>query len=139
MPPDPRAAASVPPASAAETLAAEFRAVHRAEPLDAHGQPAASEADLRIAQFEAGATALCLSGGGIRSASFCLGVVQGLARRAWMPFPRSGSTRIRFWASSAMTAPRLRGCVAQASSEAGLDRESATRQMERVKGIEPSS
>jgi hypothetical protein len=28
-----------------------------------------------------GSTALCLSGGGIRSASFCLGVVQGLARR----------------------------------------------------------
>ena len=37
---------------------------------------------MRIAQFEAGATALCLSGGGIRSASFCLGVVQGLARSA---------------------------------------------------------
>ncbi len=81
MPPDSRAAAPVPPASAAETLAAEFRAVHRAEPLDAHGPPATSEATLRVAQFEAGATALCLSGGGIRSASFCLGVVQGLARR----------------------------------------------------------
>ena len=81
MPPDSRAATPVPPASAADTLLAEYRAVHRAEPLDAQGNPAASEADLRIAQFEAGATALCLSGGGIRSASFCLGVVQGLARR----------------------------------------------------------
>ena len=29
----------------------------------------------------AGRTALCLSGGGIRSATFALGVVQGLARR----------------------------------------------------------
>lgn len=29
----------------------------------------------------AGQTALCLSGGGIRSAAFCLGVLQGLARR----------------------------------------------------------
>jgi hypothetical protein len=28
--------------------------------------------------------ALCLSGGGIRSATFCLGVLQGLAQRGWL-------------------------------------------------------
>jgi hypothetical protein len=62
-------------------LIAEYGAVHDAQPLDAALYPAGSEADVRAAHFETGSTALCLSGGGIRSASFCLGVVQGLARR----------------------------------------------------------
>src|SRR3569833_3406654 len=74
-PPDP------PPQAPAANLADEFRTLHDAEPLDAQGRPAVSEADVRLAHFEAGTTALCLSGGGIRSASFCLGVVQGLAKR----------------------------------------------------------
>jgi len=69
------------PQTAAANLAAEFCAVHDALALDAQGRPAATEADVRAAHFEAGTTALCLSGGGIRSASLCLGVVQGLARR----------------------------------------------------------
>ena len=69
------------PQTPAANLAAEFGVVHDALPLDAQGHPATSEADVRAAHFEAGTTALCLSGGGIRSASFCLGVVQGLARR----------------------------------------------------------
>ena len=30
-------------------------------------------------------TALCLSGGGIRSATFCLGVIQGMANRGLLP------------------------------------------------------
>ena len=72
---------TVPPDSPATMLGAEFRAVHRAEPLTAALQPADSEAEIRAAAFALGATALCLSGGGIRSASFCLGVVQGLAKR----------------------------------------------------------
>lgn len=70
-----------PPQAPAANLADEFRTVHDAEPVDAQGRPAISEADVRLAHFEAGTTALCLSGGGIRSASFCLGVVQGLAKR----------------------------------------------------------
>jgi hypothetical protein len=69
------------PLTSAEVLAGEFAAVHHALPLDARLRAAASEADVRAAHFEVGTTALCLSGGGIRSASFCLGVVQGLARR----------------------------------------------------------
>src|SRR5579872_1978687 len=55
-------------------LAAEFAAVHGAQPpvtdLDSYHRNAAS-----VDQ-----SALCLSGGGIRSASFSLGVIQALAR-----------------------------------------------------------
>ena len=70
-----------PPLPAEATLADEFAALHRYVPLDETGDAASSCDDLRAATFDAGTTALCLSGGGIRSASFCLGVVQGLARR----------------------------------------------------------
>ncbi len=47
-------------------------------PITAQEALAQEQAALRVAPGEA--TALCLSGGGIRSAAFCLGVVQGLAR-----------------------------------------------------------
>ncbi len=54
-------------------LAAEFAAIHGAEPsvsdIDAYNKCAAA----------ADQSALCLSGGGIRSASFSLGVIQALA------------------------------------------------------------
>jgi hypothetical protein len=73
--------ASAPPVDAASAFAAEFAALHGYVPLDQAGKAATSEEELRAASFEAGTTALCLSGGGIRSASFCLGVVQSLARR----------------------------------------------------------
>jgi len=46
-------------------LAALFRAIDRLDPRRA---------------------ALCLSGGGIRSATFSLGVIQGLARAGWLPY-----------------------------------------------------
>jgi hypothetical protein len=69
------------PQTPAANLAAEYCAIHDAEPLDAHLQPARTEEAVRAAHFEAETSALCLSGGGIRSASFCLGVVQGLAKR----------------------------------------------------------
>ena len=62
-------------------MAAEFAALHGLCPVDATGRAADSSEALRAATFDAGTTALCLSGGGVRSASFCLGVVQGLARR----------------------------------------------------------
>ncbi len=42
--------------------------------------PGGEETDLHRAALDRGLSALCLSGGGIRSASFCLGVVQALAR-----------------------------------------------------------
>jgi hypothetical protein len=41
---------------------------------------AESERKLKEVLHETNASALCLSGGGIRSASFCLGVLEGLAR-----------------------------------------------------------
>lgn len=61
-----------------EVLAAEFAKIH--------GQPVpvpATEQDYREAVHalpDTGQAALCLSGGGIRSAAFSLGVLQGLAR-----------------------------------------------------------
>jgi hypothetical protein len=69
------------PQTPGANLVEEFCVVHDAEPLGPDRRMATTEADVRAAHFEAGTTALCLSGGGIRSASFCLGVVQGLARR----------------------------------------------------------
>ena len=47
-------------------------------PITAQKALAQEQAALQLPPGEA--TALCLSGGGIRSAAFCLGVVQGLAR-----------------------------------------------------------
>ena len=49
--------------------------------------------------------ALCLSGGGIRSATFCLGIIQGLARHGWLePFHYlstvSGGGYIGSWLSA---------------------------------------
>lgn len=62
------------PQDLARALAAEFAAIHGAEPLIV---------DLASYQQRASAicqSALCLSGGGIRSAAFSLGVIQALAR-----------------------------------------------------------
>jgi hypothetical protein len=58
----------------ATALAEEFAAIHPPSP------PIADEADYRRRAEAAGQSALCLSGGGIRSASFSLGVIQALAR-----------------------------------------------------------
>ncbi len=55
-------------------LADEFAAIHGPDP------PVANQADLRRHAAEVGQSALCLSGGGVRSAAFSLGVVQALAR-----------------------------------------------------------
>jgi hypothetical protein len=55
-------------------LADEFQAIH-GRPL-----PAADEATHRQDVAQIGQSALCRSGGGIRSASFSLGVIQALAR-----------------------------------------------------------
>ena len=61
----------------------------RPEPPDSGvAHDARVERALRLARYQAsvhalapGQSALCLSGGGVRSAAFCMGVIQGLARR----------------------------------------------------------
>ena len=57
-----------------EALTAELASIRAVE------QPVADEAELRKLAHQFGLTALCLSGGGIRSAAFCLGVLQALAK-----------------------------------------------------------
>ena len=79
--PPARPAPDLGPLSAGEAFALEFAAVHGYTPLGDGPQPETDATALRNLTFDAGTTALCLSGGGIRSASFCLGIVQGLAAR----------------------------------------------------------
>ncbi|MGH7211028.1 MAG: patatin-like phospholipase family protein, partial [Acetobacteraceae bacterium] len=57
-----------------EALARELAAVREQQ------GPIASEAELHALAHRLDLSALCLSGGGIRSAAFCLGVLQALAR-----------------------------------------------------------
>lgn len=69
------------PLSWCEALEAEFLALYGAPPLDG---PPAGDPDQRLRAVHAkiherGPSAVCLSGGGIRSATFALGVLQGLA------------------------------------------------------------
>lgn len=56
-----------------ETIARELAAIR------AEQRPISSEAELRARAHDLDLSALCLSGGGIRSAAFCLGVLQALA------------------------------------------------------------
>ena len=69
------------PLTFSAVLDAEYRARHDGQSIVPAG---ASEAEacaaLHRAALEEGVSALCLSGGGIRSASISLGVMQGLAR-----------------------------------------------------------
>ncbi len=72
---------NTPPLSWCEALEAEYRALYGVAP---HGGAAPVEPRDRLRQVHAriherGPSALCLSGGGIRSATFALGVLQGLA------------------------------------------------------------
>ena len=67
-----------------EVLEAEFAALHRNLPPE---YPSSSDPDIRLTAIWAAVhalpekrAALCISGGGIRSATFGLGVLQGLAR-----------------------------------------------------------
>ena len=69
------------PTSFADVLDAEYRALHGgASPVPPGAGPEVALRVLEKAALDAGHTALCLSGGGIRSASFSIGVLQGLAR-----------------------------------------------------------
>jgi hypothetical protein len=70
-----------PPASWGQVLEREFQALHGRPPFD----PAPTDDEARLQALHAQihktpTSALCLSGGGIRSATFALGVLQGLAR-----------------------------------------------------------
>jgi hypothetical protein len=67
----PDTASNAAPLSFDEVLADEYRILHPHAPVSA--------ADARVRHEEAGHIAVCLSGGGVRSASFGLGVLQGLA------------------------------------------------------------
>ena len=68
-----------------QVLEGEYRALHGVEPLDAAAAAGGlADGDARLKALhqrihERGPSALCLSGGGIRSATFALGVLQGLA------------------------------------------------------------
>src|ERR1700755_818593 len=77
-----------------EVLEAEYESLHGKLPYATDGEKpqtkkeAREYAEKRLAAFcdavhklEPGRTALCFSGGGIRSATFGLGVLQGLAQR----------------------------------------------------------
>jgi hypothetical protein len=65
----------------AGALWGEFAAIHgEAEPASVDHAPEARLRAYYAAALDKEQAALCLSGGGIRSAAFCLGVVQGLAR-----------------------------------------------------------
>lgn len=62
----------------AEILAEEFQRLHGNQPLPGYND---SVHALKGGPDSVGQAALCLSGGGIRSAAFALGILQGLARR----------------------------------------------------------
>ncbi len=71
------------PASLLAVLREEFEELHGDDPGADAAEPIASLEGLyqRIHRLETPRAALCLSGGGIRSASFALGVIQALAAR----------------------------------------------------------
>jgi hypothetical protein len=58
----------------------EYRLLHGSAHADSAPQARADESAMLRRHEQAGHSALCLSGGGVRSASFALGVVQGLAQ-----------------------------------------------------------
>jgi hypothetical protein len=76
-------------------------------------------------------TAICLSGGGVRSATFCLGVLQGLAERRWLDkfhymSSVSGGGYIASWLSSWIS--RNDGDVAGVLNDLAPARTGAARQ-----------
>src|SRR6516162_5674926 len=66
----------------ARALCDEYRAIHGEDvPPTTEHSPEAVERAYRVAAAAKKQAALCLSGGGIRSAAFSLGVLQALARK----------------------------------------------------------
>jgi Patatin-like phospholipase len=83
-----KGAATLKSLTLAQVLEEEFELLHR--PLPA-GLSSGDSDDVQLAalreqihRLEEKPAALCLSGGGIRSATFALGVLQGLARIGWL-------------------------------------------------------
>src|SRR4051812_19473329 len=73
-----------PPVTWCQLLEEEYRELYGAPPLDADAPPRGDDDDDRVRAVNARMharrpSALCLSGGGIRSSTFALGVLQGLA------------------------------------------------------------
>jgi hypothetical protein len=98
-----------------QTLADEFKAVH--------GRPLAPGETYADAVAKLSQSALCLSGGGIRSAAFSLGVVQALARAGLLAkfdylSTVSGGGFIGAWLSALI---RERGSVAAAQAEVAAE------------------
>jgi hypothetical protein len=77
------------PLSVEQVLRDEAKAVHSLDKDAAKALDDKTGAELNRALNDLGSCALCLSGGGIRSASFALGVIQALAVH-----PRSGGGRV---------------------------------------------
>ena len=79
-------------------------------------------------------TAICLSGGGVRSATFCLGVLQALAELGWLDkfhymSSVSGGGYIASWLSSWIA--RKKGDVTAVLNELAPARTGATKQQDR--------
>ncbi|HMG47946.1 MAG TPA: patatin-like phospholipase family protein [Allosphingosinicella sp.] len=67
--------------SSAKVLAAEYGLIWSDKPQPAGETDTQLVADYHVKAFANGQAALCLSGGGIRSAAFALGVLQALSRK----------------------------------------------------------
>lgn len=63
-----------------DVLLQEYHHIHKITPSDDTAQADAHNIIQNIHELPDGPTALCLSGGGIRSATFALGLIQALAR-----------------------------------------------------------
>lgn len=136
-----------PQASTCLALEAEFKALHGPLPPE---HEALDTVEARLASLRAlthalgdARWALCLSGGGVRSATFCLGVLQGLAEagvlsRFHFLSTVSGGGYIGAWLSSWITRESQRQPDAPLDDilRAGLLTSSA-RDQDRVPGSEP--
>src|SRR3954447_5082479 len=77
-----------PEVASAQAGAIDTAAMLAAEAAAVHGRPLPKAENQYVALNQLNSAALCLSGGGIRSASFALGVIQALASHR---FPATGS------------------------------------------------
>ncbi len=124
-----------PPKSETEALCEEFRRVHDRRVQTAPrepGEPVPLQPELRdyrysVHHLPGGQSALCLSGGGVRSAAFSLGVLQGIAQRGLLSQVHYLSTVsgggyvgswLTAWAHRAATGAETAGSTAAAAFEA---------------------
>ena len=108
-----------------------------------HGAAAAADQDVRRRHEQAGHAALCLSGGGVRSASFGLGVLQGLARAGVLEgfdylSTVSGGGYVGGWLSAWRLRAAGRGEPDPADQLAGeIEPDVLTRLRDRIKFLDP--